>query len=346
MEFSSVIKMATSTNSSSFRPGKVPEAITSVYPLGSIFYPTSVIEKDLDQLHHKKMRQLKLDILEALKDSTIEIGKSVFEIIKMPPWFKPEDVINKWSETVQNTFKKTIKQINDKELGLTKEEEKLLEQLRLLKKIEIAIDTGQRNIIKDYLEKYRQYLKESFGTIEKSLYSIRRKFSIIFLESSLNPKFMTSISKAINVTISYFHYLRSELDNVITVLRQIISGRGRIEHFKKDTKAVFARILELDLYQFSILLKLFELQLFMDIWTTKSLDDLFQPRIKYSNTNLDNEYFIAILEELNNLANKLHYKIIEVSRDREKDVPFTFQNNIKEKDQEKMYLISRLIHNL
>lgn len=333
--------MAISNGSLLSGKGTIPEIITSNYPLGMIFYPTETIELVESRFDEEKLRQLELETLEVLRESSIDLGQKLFKVIKLPPWFTLEEVHSRWLDVVNSTFEKLISQIENEDRKLTKEDSLLLNQIQILRKIELAINFNQKGKLKAYLKNYRSYIQDSFAIVENTLYSFRRQFGKIFLESQLTPKFMTYVSKAINVMISYFYYLQSELDNVITVLRQIISGRGSIDHFKKDTKAVFARILKLDTIQLSLLFKLLELRLFMDIWSSESTDELFAPKEKYSPANLDNEHFIAILNNLNQLSNKLHFQLIEVSREREKDVPFTFQNNFAEKDKEKMILISR-----
>ncbi|MGC9777821.1 MAG: hypothetical protein HZR80_01100 [Candidatus Heimdallarchaeota archaeon] len=338
--------MATVIGSNTLEKGILPKAITSSIPLGMIFYPTETYEIDESTYDEEVLKKLSIEILETLKENMAGIGKKVFEIIKIPSWFTYDDVYNKWIFEINKVFDKLINKIRDEGLKLTGKDKLLIEQLKLNRGIEIAINKDKKTILKTLIKNYRSHINESFDVIEETLYTIRRKYGKIFLESMLNPKFMTYISKTINVMISYFHYLKSELNNVLAELRRILSGRGSISHFKKDTKAVFTRIIKLDIKQYELLLKIVELDLFMDIWSSKTIDELFKPKEVYSNENLDNIHFEDILNDLNKASMELHFELIKISRERKKDVLFTFSNNYEEKDEEKMYLISRLIHDI
>ena len=336
--------MTAASSSSPLEKGTIPKAITSTMPLGMIFYPTETTEIDETEYDKEKIKQLTIEILETLKDGMSELGLKIFEKMKIPPWFTIEEVCSKWSTVVNRIFDDSIKKMKENQ-DLTHEDKLLLEQLKLNRGIEIAINHNKKSVLKTFIQKYRNQINESFDIIESTLYAIRRRYSQIFLESKLNPKFMTYISKTINVTISYFHYLKSELNKIISELRHILSGRGSIDHFKKGTKAALTRITSLDIKQFELLLKILELDIFMDMWSSEAIDELFEPKKVYNNKKLDNEFFLEILNDLNKISMELHFELIKISRDRKKDVPFTFSKNFDTKNKEKMELISRIIHN-
>ncbi|MBN1328587.1 MAG: hypothetical protein JXA54_03850 [Candidatus Heimdallarchaeota archaeon] len=338
--------MATAIESTNIGKGTMPEAITTIFPLGTILYPTHTDEIDesfLDKLYVKKM---KLEILDTLKRSTKKIGEIIFEDIPVPDRFNREDIYEKWEEMVNKIYNDLIEQVNNKDIKWTNDDLMLIENFRIIRKMEDAINDNQRDTLANYIESYQTHVNDNFKLIESTLFTIRRKFSIIYFESKLKPAFMTSISKTINTMLSYFYYLNSELSFILSTFRQLLHGRSKIDIIKKKTKAVFARISGLDLIEFALLIDLMKLQLFMDIWSSKNKDELFQTKTKYDNEAIDNEHFDNILKNLTKISDDLHYKLIEITREREKDIPFTFSNNITNKDEEKMHLISRIIHNV
>ncbi len=338
--------MSKTADSSPLGNGGLPETLASTYPLGMIFYPTETVDIDESFFEKEIIQKLKLEVLEALKETTLDIGVKIFDEIEIPPWFKKKDVCKKWNLTINKAFDEAIEKEKSNDYTFSKEDELLIKQFKLLRKIEVAINTDQKKILEELISNYQSVIKNSFKIMEDAFYSLRRKYSKIFFESKLNPEFMTNISKTINVMISYLHYLRSELRNVLTVFRQIITGRSRFENFKKNSKAVFIRIIKLDVIQLTLLFKIIELQIFMNMWSSKTIDELFESKKIYSADNLNNKYFEEILERLNKLSKELHYELIKITRERNKDVPFTFSKNINKKDEEKMYLISRIIHNI
>jgi len=335
--------LATVSSQTPSGKGKLPKAITSILPLGSIFYPKETVDFEELDFDVEELKKLKLEILEELKENFHDIGLNIFKKIQIPPWFTIDIVNDKWTNMINRIFNEAIiKTKNSKEL--TDEDRLLLDQLKLNRAIEIAINTNKKTILKRLIDNYKNHISDSFNLIEETLYSIRRNYGKIFLDSNLSPKFMTYISKTINVIISYFYYLKSELNSVLSELRHILTGRGSIDHFKKDTKAIFARILILDLKQLDLLIKMIELDIFMDMWSSETVEELFESKKIYNSKNLDNEYFYKILNDLNKNSMDMHIELIKISKERKKDFPFTFSNNFDIKDQEKMELISRIIY--
>jgi len=338
--------MATAIGSANIGKGTVPEAIASIFPLGSIFYPTDTIDIDDSIFEKSTFKKMKQEILESLKLTSKKIGEIIFEDIPIPERFEREQVFKKWEEMINQIYNDLIAKVNKQDIVLTNEDKLLIENLRIIRKIEEAINDNQRELVVEYIENYQALVNDSFKLIKKALYSIRRKYSKIFFESKLKPEFMTYISNTINTMISYFYYLNSELNNVLAIFRQLLHGRSKIDIIKKKTKAVFARISNLDQIQLLLLIQLAKLQLYMDIWSSKTIDDLFKPKVKYDNKSIDNAHFDKILNELTKTSKELHYKIIETTHEGEKEIPFTFSSNIDKKDKEKMHLISRIIHNV
>ncbi|MHA1630350.1 MAG: hypothetical protein ACTSXO_07380 [Candidatus Heimdallarchaeota archaeon] len=336
--------MAITNSSLPSEKGTISEVITTTMPLGMIFYPTETVESEEIKEEKEEIKQLKIEILKILEEGTLDIGLKILNKMKIPPWFRLEEVISKWRIEVKRIFARSIEKLKEKK-KLSKEDNLLLDQLRINRCVEKAIKNNNKPELKTAIKNYRKLINESFDIIENTLYKTRRKYGQIFLESKLNPKFMTYISKTINVIITYFHYLKSELNNIVSELRVILSGRGSIDHFKKNTKAALTRIIRLDMKQSKLLMKILELEFFMDIWSSKTIEELFRPKKVYDATKLENEHFLKILNELNKTSMDLHFEIIKVSRERKKEVPFTFSTNFDNKNNEKMELISRIIHN-
>ncbi len=336
--------MASAIDSSNIGKGKVPETIATIFPLGSVLYPTETEDINESAFEKSTLNKMKIDVLKALEKGTKKIGEAIFENIPIPDRFERKEIYEKWEEETSKVYGNLIKQVKEKDIDLSKEDKMLIENIGIIRKIELAIDNNDRDKLVRSIENYQKHINDNFKHLEKALFSIRRKYSKIYFESKLKPAYMTSISKVINTLISYFYYLDSELNSVLSIFRQLINKRIKLETVKKKTKAVFTRIVSLDLIEFELLLQLMYLQLFMEIWSSKNKDELFKPKTKYDNNLIDNEHFDKILNDLNKMSDKLHYKIIEITRERKKEIPFTFSNNINDKNEEKMQLFSRIIH--
>jgi len=344
LDMKKVKNMVTDSFSTPFHDN-LENSLVKALPMGTLVYPLDTKQTKEQEKIKKVTRKEKIEILHEVKKELKKVASNfiIKEKIPIPERFTIDDIMKQWGLLLDSYFEKWENILEEKKSKLHKEEEKILETLVLVRRMEQSLENKDTVHFKSLIDDYAKAVKMSFEIYYGSLDKLRTSYGKIFLESNLPPEFMTYTNKLVNTLISYLNFLESILTDVQLILGRLVRGRGTLEHFKKDTNKFFSTIEELDVLQYTIINELFKLEFYMDIWHSESPDDLFKTKKSYTIEKLDIEYFSKAMKKLDKLSTNFHIKIIKSSIAFEKVIPNTLSSEQDEID-EKLTIMARMLH--
>ena len=323
-----------STIKTNFHNFSYSDAFLISVPKGNLF-PTGIIEEK-SELEKKAQGDIKLNIINELRNDLANTGNKILKDMPLPERFTKIQVIDKWMIRINSLFDRIeleIKEKKDTSFSM------LIETIEFKEKIENKIRNKKYSSIDQLIKSYEKKLNKVFKTITEFMVSIRTDLSIMFLDSELPSEFMLCVSQTINSSIDYLRFLQSEQDPLMLDLKRYKSGRTTI----KKSKPILIRIDKLDEIHNKLTLSLQRLLFFIEIWNSKSIDDLFTDQeIQYNIKNFDDyqEFFLNSLDKLTIYAKDFHHRVILASKEREKNQIFRLRND----DENIKSLYANLIH--
>ncbi|MBY8995983.1 MAG: hypothetical protein KGD59_15645 [Candidatus Heimdallarchaeota archaeon] len=314
------------TGNTNFHNFTYSDAFLISVPKGNLF-PIGIIEEKTD-IEKKIQGDIKLNIISELRNDLANTGNKILDNMPLPERFAKLEVLDKWMIRINNFFDKIeleIKEKKDTSFSM------LIETIEFKEKIENKIKNKKYSNIDQLINSYEKKLDNTFDSINKFMVSIRTDLSIMFLDSELPSEFMFCVSQTINSSLTYLRFLQSEQDPLMIDLKRYKSGRTSV----KKSKPILIRIDEMDEMHNELTLSLQRLLFFIEIWNSKSIDELFTDQeIQYNIKNFDDyqEFFLNSLDKLTIFAKDFHHKVILAVKEREKEQVFRIQNedeNIK-----------------
>lgn len=316
----------------------ISDAFVLAFPKGCL-YPLDLedFDKNFEEILKK---ELKMKIIKEIKTSMHKSGERIFIDLPLPKRFTRDIVLHKWVSLLDAIFEKVEAEIEEKSDSYFTN---FIETITTKRVIEQKINEKTYKNLDREIIKYENLLQNSFTHMKDLLQDMKIAYSYIYLESELPVEYIMVVNKALNATINYVDYLKSEF-SIINSLKRFKAGRSKA----KSTKPLFVLFDNLNKLEYKMMNQLQKLQLFMDIWHAEDVDDLFSGKTKlvYSEERFreESEYFINLIEKLNYQASEFHRRIILTARNRKKKIPMTFTADNKESDNDKIKLFANLIH--
>lgn len=331
--------MSTTNNSTSFNQFDFSDFFLAGVSKGNL-YPLGIIEEESIETINGSGLEVQLKILQELKDRVTNHGSTILNDMPLPKRFTKEQINHQWSKVVNNYFNKMEKKVqHNRESGYFNV---LITTLELKRRIETRIKNKNYVNLNQVITSYKQQLEQTFINIIDLLFSLRTVYNLIYLEANLPAEFSLCINNVLNAIITYIQFLQLEIEDIIKNLRRFKSGRRTI----KDSKSIIITIAELDKLHNKVFANFNKLILFMEVWNTKSIDDVFINSSTYCITNFDNyqDFFINSLNQLLNFGNNFHQRVVLAALEREKMIPFALREGLSEEEEETRSLFARIVH--
>jgi len=202
------------------------------------------------------------------------------------------------------------------------------------------VKKNEKTVLKQELPKLLNQFEETFTHLfefnVKSAINTRSSFEEIFLNSDFPPEFIMSLSKMCNVLVTFYEYVKNEISILFCVINQMVQDEEDVSKLrfnlfpnKKEEDVLFI--------QFNLYLMMIELLLFIEIWHTENIEQLFRGRIeKLSVKNIHKKFFMEQLTKINQEAEELHYIVLDSSFQKKRTIPYTLEKDseINEKEKE------------